>query len=275
MMDNCIIILVVIIVISSYLFKLKEFNDANTHQLLYIVAGIFLVVTLQYLYGRKNDDKYVEKFADGNDNKPPEHDWDTVDHVTHKNFEGIKNILNYLKNVQETDLDKEETQKILDELRQKFDKFKPAELDHQISQITSLLENLQNVSSLTQTPNAKETTEDNILENRSIKESQFLQDVEIKNLEKELQELQKLYTEHLENEAKKTYKKIPVYTSCVMEANGTTTTCPNKGGIAFTDAQPGQSANSNDDGSDQTSQAINKLIKSISKGGISVSLASK
>ena len=165
------------------------------------------------------------------------------------------------------------------ELSSQFKRFDSSKLDFQLSQITTLLNNLQNVSNMTPTPESKEDAEDNILENRSIKESQFLQDIEIKGLESELSELQKLYTGYLDTEAKKNYKKIPVYSSCVMEANGSTSTCkPKVDNFGFETPEQMERKKALVSGklkTDPATEAITKLVKSIGDGGVTVSMTSK
>lgn len=274
-MDNCIIFLIALILASSYLYNVKSFSP-GTRQLLYIFAGLLLIIILKTHYESK------ENFSDPN-NKLPEtpkqqQDWEQIQTVTSDNFQGIKQIIAYLKGLSQQDLEKEEAQRLLKDLSAQFNQFDASKLDYQLSQITTLLNNLQNVSNITSTPEVGESTENNILENRSIKESQFLQDIEIKALEKELDELQILYTGYLDKEAKKNYKKIPVYSSCVMEANGSTSNNNTKVDN-YEYETPEQIkrkqllTNSSLNGSDN--ESINKLIKTISDGGITVSMSSK
>jgi hypothetical protein len=300
-MDNCIIILVAILLVSSYVFQKSK--DTHTNQLLYVIFGLGVIIAMKHFYGHntpenfENNNQVTATGATGvgvtgvgvtgvgvgigvEEQKPNVQNWNNIQAVTSDNFTGLKKILSYLKGVEEADLDKEETKKIINELTQQFNKFQPEQLDHQLTQITTLLQNLQNVSNLTGVPEPKESKDENILEKRSIKESQFLQDFEIKKLEKEIDELQKLYTTYVDKKVEKTYKKIPIYSSCVMEANGTTSTCqPNLSNIALqTDAQKEHNQAlvvSGGSEVDPVSQSIDKLIKTISDSGISISMQSK
>lgn len=279
-MDSCIILLVALVIASSYLYNIKWFSPA-TKQLLYVFAGILLIITLKTHYESQ------ENFSNPPDNnnglpaandaaEKPLQDWNQIQSVTNDNFQGLKQIVAYLKGLDEKDLEKEEAQRLLRELSSQFGRFDSSKLDYQLSQITTLLTNLQNVSNITPTPEADENAEDNILENRSIKESQFLQDIEIKGLEKELAELQMLYAGYMEKEAKKDFKKIPVYSSCVMEANGSTTTCNSKvndfGYETPEQIKRKKALASGSINEDPSKAALNKLIKSISEGGVTVSM---
>jgi hypothetical protein len=278
-MDICIILLVAFVIGSSYLLKIK-WLDSNNKQLLYVFAGILIIIIMKNYY-----QKYIEHFEEENNTlnttiseiaEQTTQDWDKIQTVTSDNFQGLKQIVGHLKGMSEEDLNKKESQKLLKNLSDQFNRFEPSKLDYQLSQITTLLNNLQNVSNLTPTPDAKESTEENILENRSIKESQFLQDIEIKNLENELGELQKLYTGYLDKEAKKTYKKIPVYSSCVMEANGTTSkTQPKTDNFEFETPEQIKRKQTQIYGETEDLSSIDKLIKSVSQGGINISMQSK
>lgn len=282
-MDNCIVILVALILASSYLFKVKWTNP-NTQQLLYVFAGLFLIIIMQkyYLTDTENFENNTpsNNITNENENKSS-HNWENISTVTSDNFKGLKQIMGYLKGLSEEDINKEETQRLIASLTSKFNKFEPSQLDNQLTQITTLLQNLQNVSGLTGVPDSKDAKEENILESRSINESQFLQDIEIKNLEREINELQKIYNGYQEKEAKKNYKKIPVYSSCVMEANGSTTKCntgPSEIGFE-TEQQQNQKLKLTGmdvkEEEDPTNNAIQKLIKSIAEGGISVNMTRK
>ena len=285
-MDNCIIILMVFIIISSYLFKIK-WTDPNTQQLLYVFGGLLIIIIMKQYYltetfvdnenqTANNNTTLGELSVTPTEDELPQ-DWSQIQSVTSNNFSGLKKILTYLKGIDEQDLNKEETQNLIKQLSLQFNKFEPAKLDHQLSQITTLLQNLQNVSSLTTTPNTDDTKEDNILENKSIRESQFLQDTEIQNLENEVTELQKIYSNYLEKEAKKNYKKIPVYSSCVMEANGSTSKSEttNFGFETAKQLKRKQQLITGEPEKDPENQSLNKLIKSISEGGISIAMSSK
>lgn len=267
-MNNCIILLVAFVLISSYLFKLK-WNNASSQQLLYVFLGLLLIIIFKNYY------KEREGFETNNTvtEKAPAN-WNQIESVTADNFMGLKKIVAYLKGMNETDIDKEETKQMVSNLSDQFGRFEPDKLEHQLSQITTLLNNLQNVSSLTTTPEAKESVEENILESKSIKESQFLQDIEIKKLETELQELEKLYTNFKEKEAKKVYKKIPVYSSCVMEANGTTTKNDPQN-IKFETPEQIKKKNEMVTGQfdDPNATSIDKLLQTINQGGISINLS--
>ena len=284
-MDSCIILLVALVIASSYLYNIKWFSPA-TQQLLYVFAGILLIITLKTHYESQENFENSANAPNNNglpvaDNAAdtPKQDWSQIQSVTKDNFQGLKQIIAYLKGLDETDLEKEEAQRLLGELSSQFGKFDSSKLDYQLSQITTLLTNLQNVSNITPTPEADENAEDNILENRSIKESQFLQDIEIKGLEKELAELQMLYTGYLDKEAKKDFKKIPVYSSCVMEANGSTSTCnPKVNDFGFESPEEMKRKKALASGSinqDPSKTALNKLIKTISEGGVTVSMTGK
>ena len=292
-MDNCVIILVAILLVSSYIFQKSK--DSYTNQLLYVIGGLAIIIVMKQYYAKnvKNMESFenINSLADATvkavlneqtTTPPKTQDWDKIQAVTSDNFSGLKKILAYLKGIDEADLDKEETKKLITGLSQQFNRFQPEQLDHQLTQIVTLLQNLQNVSNLTGVPNAKESKEENILEKRSIKESQFLQDFEIKKLEKEIDELQKLYTTYVDTKVEQTYKKIPIYSSCVMEANGTTSTCqPSSSNIALQTEKGLQNMPHNDpsmivsEEHNPMSDSINKLIKSISDSGISISMQSK
>jgi hypothetical protein len=278
-MDTCIILLVAFVIGSSYLLKIK-WLDSNNKQLLYVFAGILLIIIMKNYYQR-----YIEHFEEKNNtlnttvnemSNQTTQDWDKIQTITSDNFQGLKQIVAHLKGMSEEELNKKEAQQLLKSLSDQFSRFEPSKLDYQLSQITTLLNNLQNVSNLTPTPDAKESGEENILENRSIKESQFLQDIEIKNLENELGELQKLYTGYLDKEAKKTYKKIPVYSSCVMEANGTTTKCqPKTDNYELETPEQINNKQAQMYGELDEVSPIDKLIKSVAQGGITISMQSK
>lgn len=291
-MNNCIILLVALVIVSSYLLNVKWFSPA-TQQLLYVFAGLLLIIILKTYYEAE-----IENFTAANntptlntpvaanddglpiDNAVPiEQDWSQIQSVTSDNFQGLKQIVAYLKGLDDKDLGKEEAQRLLKQLSSQFNRFDSSKLDYQLSQITTLLNNLQNVSNMTPTPESKEDAEDNILENRSIKESQFLQDIEIKGLEKELSELQQLYTGYLDTEAKKNYKKIPVYSSCVMEANGSTTTCkPKVDDFGFETPEQIERKKQLASGKlkeNPATAAITKLVKTIGDGGVTISMTSK
>lgn len=281
-MDNCIIFLIAFVIISSYLFKLK--SDTNTKQLLYVFLGLCLIVMFKYHSNNKSNEGFTnpenqnsnETLNSTEQVKPPQN-WNEIESVTSDNFKGLKKIVAYLKGVNETDINKEETQRLVRELSSQFNKFEPDKLDNQLSQITTLLTNLQSVSNLTTTPESSESAEDNILENRSLRESQFLQDMEIKKLENELSELNKLYTGYLDNKAKKVYKKIPVYSSCVMEANGTTSTPQKISDYGFETAEQIEKKKEmilQGQGEDPNASPLDKLIKVVNKGGINISLQS-
>ena len=298
-MNNCIILLVVFVIVTSYLFKYK-WSDPSTQQLLYVFLGLLIIILFKY--NSNNNEGFADNTtttsnsvtsnsvtsnsvtsnnvtsnnvtSNSNSADKDPANWQKIENITADNFSGLKKIVSYLKGINETDVNKAETQKIVADLSNQFGAFDPAKLEYQLSQITTLLNNLQNVSSLTTTPDVKESSEENILESKSIKESQFLQDIEIKKLENELTELQKLYTNFKDKEAKKVYKKIPIYSSCVMEANGTTTKQPSQ--VDFEDESAVQTKLQMLTGvtEDPNATPIEKLIKAINQGGIDISLHS-
>lgn len=277
-MDNCIIILVVFVIATSYLFKLK-WSDSSTQQLLYVFLGLLLIIIFNSYnkegFVSNNSNNVTINKSDTDTVVTPPSNWSDIETVTSDNFTGIKKIVAYLKGLNETDVNKVETQKLVTDLSAQFNKFEPSKLEYQLSQITTLLNNLQNVSSLTTTPEAKESSEENILESKSIKESQFLQDIEINKLESELSELQKLYDNFKDKEAKKVFKKIPVYSSCVMEANGSMSKNDPKN-IAFETAENIKSKREIITGQSEDPNAtpIDKLLQAINQGGVNISLQS-
>lgn len=277
-MDNCIIILVVFVIATSYLFKLK-WSDSSTQQLLYVFLGLLLIIIFNSYnkegFVSNNSNNVTINKSDSDTVVTPPSNWNDIETVTSDNFTGIKKIVAYLKGLNETDVNKVETQKLVTDLSAQFNKFEPSKLEYQLSQITTLLNNLQNVSSLTTTPEAKESSEENILESKSIKESQFLQDIEINKLESELSELQKLYDNFKDKEAKKVFKKIPVYSSCVMEANGSMSKNDPKN-IAFETAENIKSKREIITGQSEDPNAtpIDKLLQAINQGGVNISLQS-
>lgn len=179
------------------------------------------------------------------------------------NFESLKSIASYLKGITPSDVS--ENEKLLTDLQNKFGDFDPQKLQDQMNQINNLLSNLQNISGLIRDPEQTVAAGEDasILETRNIRESQLMQDMEIKSLEKELANLQTLYKSVSDAKIQKEYKKIPVLSSCVMEADGS---------ISQTDTSETTVLANNDI---KTSKTVEEIIQDIAQGGISISLTGR
>lgn len=180
-------------------------------------------------------------------------------------FESLKSIVSYLKGVSPSDATQPENEKLLSDLQNKFGNFDPQKLEDQMNQINNLLSNLQNISGLIRDPEQTVTAGDetSILETRNIRESQLMQDMEIKSLEEDLAKLQTLYKNVSDAKVQREYKKIPVYSSCVMEADGS---------MSRTDAAEKVVVAEE---STTDTDTVEKIIQDIAKGGISISLTGK
>ena len=289
-MDNCILVIVFLLIATSYIYKFKL--DKNVQQLLYVFVGLVLIITLKTIYDKNQP---AEHFFNINQASlvgvPP----DSTEPPQETSLNNIKNIeekggtlhqiFSYLKGVPQSQVIGEENTQTLDDIKKMLAGVDTSTFEKQLSQIVIMLQNLKDSHSIgSESTTVKGDVKDSVLENRSIRESQFLQDVELRKLERELDELQKLYSEHLKEESQKTYKKIPVYSSCVMEANGTTTACGKPDGYDVeTEKEVKQKLDrigqitepDMDEQPSGSNDAIRELVRTINEGGIKISLQGK
>lgn len=242
----CVITGIILIIGLLVLSKELKGQDKCTS---YILAAILACICIYYIYKHQNHNSTnLEGFNDTSD----------VD------FDSLKSIVSYLKGVTPADATRPDNEKLLSDLQNKFDSFDPQKFQDQMDKINNLLSNLQNISGLIRDPEQTVMAGDetSILETRNIRESQLMQDMEIKSLESDLANLQTLYKSVADTKVQKEYKKIPVFSSCVMEADGSISQSDTSESVVIAD----DVTNTN---------TVEKIIQDIAKGGISISLTGK
>ena len=193
------VIAIIAIIAFSFLFTLKETKYLN-HQLLFVVMALVVILFYKILYYNNtyNNSYNVNNLSEGFQNAP----------------ERLNNAISKIQEFRRSmpDADIELTDQQTDKLQEQTE-----EINKSLNEVKYLLSEFNSGSNVSK----EQGTGKDPIGSLNLNASQIIQDKELDMVEKQLDQV-KANLISIENQKKeKKYKKIPVYSSCVVsEANG-------------------------------------------------------